>query len=345
MKRFSALLILFLLCAWSQTAKAQAADSWVSVPLEGDQLSVQMPKSYKLTDIKDFSFDRFKLDGRVYTATEDGVDYTVLSLVDTGEPKDALVRYVGTLDYCADLIWESFLKPRRDQLSEEARLQSRMFYAGELNWTSLMVNKVWYLPQGREYTIKLANRPGKTQFYYAGRQLYILIVLDEDANSIAAARFVNSFRVKKDVDPKLIPLGSGGGIGPGGGPGIGMGIGPGRGGNAAGGAAPATEANGTTDYNKVFSGKDVTQKARILSKPEPTYTETARKYSVTGTVVIRAVFSSSGEVTQIRVISGLPHGLTTMAVDAAKGIRFIPAAKDGRDVSMWFQLEYNYNLY
>jgi TonB family protein len=340
MKRLSAFLVLLLVCVWSQTTRAQAADSWVSVPLEGDELTVLMPKSYKSMKIRDFTFERFKLDGLVYTATEDGVDYTVLSLVDKGEPKEAQEAYVGPLDYCADLVWESFLKPRRDQLSEEAQRDSRMSYVDNLHWTN-----TWYLPAGREYKIRLANRPGKTQFYVAGRRLYILIVLDEDANSIAAERFVTSFRVKKDVDPKHIPLGNGGGIGPGIGSGIGPGVGPGRGGNVGGAAPPATEANGATDYNKVFSGKDVTQKVRILSKPEPTYTESARKYAVTGTVVIRAVFASSGVVTQLRVFSGLPHGLTAQAVSAAKAIKFTPAQKDGHDVSMWFQLEYNFNLY
>lgn len=343
MKRFSALLILLLVCCWFQTARAQAAGSWVSVPLEGDQLMVLMPKSHKSTKIHDFSFDKFKLDGIVYTATEDGVDYTVLSLVDTGEPKDALSANLGTLDYCADLVWESSLKPLRDQLSEEAERESRMSYGSELNWTSLLVNKVWYLPRGREYKIMIANRPGKTQFYIAGRQIYILMVLNEDANSAAAQRFVDSFRVKKDVDPKLLPLGMGGGMGPGVGPGVGSGLGPGRGGNEEGGTAPAP--SGSTDYTKIFSGKDVTQKARILSKPEPAYTESARKYSVTGTVIIRAVFANSGEVTKMRVVSGLPHGLTVMAVNAAKQIKFTPAQKDGHDVSMWFQLEYNFNLY
>ena len=99
------------------------------------------------------------------------------------------------------------------------------------------------------------------------------------------------------------------------------------------------------DYNKVFNGKDVTSKARILSKPEPQYTEDARKNQVTGTVVLRAVFSSSGQVTQIRAVSGLPYGLTERAIAAARNIKFTPATKDGHNVSMWFQLEYNFNLY
>ena len=143
-----------------------------------------------------------------------------------------------------------------------------------------------------------------------------------------------------------IGTGTGGGIGPG----EGGGIGPGRGGNIgggdfnAGGGGPGGGGGGT-DYNKIFSGKDVTTKARVLSKPEPQYTEEARKNQITGTVVLRAVFSSSGQVTQIKAVQGLPNGLTERAIAAARQIRFTPATKDGRAVSMWMQLEYNFNLY
>jgi TonB family protein len=157
----------------------------------------------------------------------------------------------------------------------------------------------------------------------------------------------------KSTDPSSGPgTGNGMGTGKGGGmgPGEGGGLGPGRGGNIGGGdyhegGGGPGGGGGGTDYNKIFSGKDVTSKARILSKPEPQYTEDARKNQVTGTVVLRAVFSSSGQVTQIRAVSGLPYGLTDRAIAAARNIKFTPATKDGRNVSMWFQLEYNFNLY
>ncbi|HKO60048.1 MAG TPA: energy transducer TonB, partial [Pyrinomonadaceae bacterium] len=138
----------------------------------------------------------------------------------------------------------------------------------------------------------------------------------------------------------------GGGIGPG----EGGGIGPGRGGNIGGGdyregGGGAGGGGGGTDYNKIFSGRDVTSKARVLSKPEPQYTEEARKNQITGTVVLRAVFTSGGAVTNIRAVSGLPYGLTERAIAAARQIKFVPATKDGRQVSMHIQLEYNFNLY
>ncbi|HYX27763.1 MAG TPA: TonB family protein, partial [Pyrinomonadaceae bacterium] len=144
-----------------------------------------------------------------------------------------------------------------------------------------------------------------------------------------------------------IGSGNGGGVGPG----DGGGYGPGRGGNTGGGdrneggGGPGGGGGGGPDYNKVFSGKEVTSKARVLEKPEPTYTEAARKNQITGTVVLRAVFSSSGQVTSIHAVSGLPDGLTERAIAAAKNIRFVPATKDGHPVSMWMELQYNFNLY
>ena len=96
---------------------------------------------------------------------------------------------------------------------------------------------------------------------------------------------------------------------------------------------------------QTFTGRDVNQKARVISKPEPSYTEAARQAQTTGTVVLRAVFSATGEVANIRLVSGLPDGLSERAIAAARQIKFIPAVKDGRFASMWIQLEYNFNLY
>src|SRR6185503_12954825 len=156
----------------------------------------------------------------------------------------------------------------------------------------------------------------------------------------------------KSTDPSSGPgTGNGIGTGKGGGigPGEGGGLGPGRGGNIgggdfnAGGGGPGGGGGG--DYSRIFTGKDVTTKARLISKPEPQYTEEARKNQITGTVVLKCVFSSSGQVTNIKTVSGLPNGLTERAIAAARQIKFVPATKDGHQVSMWMQLEYNFNLY
>ncbi len=94
----------------------------------------------------------------------------------------------------------------------------------------------------------------------------------------------------------------------------------------------------------ILSSAEVTTRARVLAKPEPEYTQSAKQSGIVGGVVLRAVFSADGTVKHLIVLNYLPHGLTENAVAAARRIRFEPATKDGRRVSMAFQLEYYFNL-
>src|SRR3989442_7809664 len=150
--------------------------------------------------------------------------------------------------------------------------------------------------------------------------------------------------------------GDGGGVGTGNGQGIGEGkgngFGPGEDGNIGGGRntrgnGGSSGANGSDPrgINRIFSVNDVTQRAKVISKPEPQYTEEARRNQITGTVVLRVVFSAAGEVTNIHPIKSLPGGLTEKAIAAARQIRFVPATKNGQLVPVYMQLEYNFNLY
>jgi protein TonB len=97
--------------------------------------------------------------------------------------------------------------------------------------------------------------------------------------------------------------------------------------------------------DNLVSDGGLVRKPRILSKPEPVYTEEARQNQITGTVVLSAVFSETGEVTNIQVIRGLSHGLNERAIEAAKRITFVPAESNGKKVSFQMTLEYNFNLY
>jgi TonB family protein len=152
--------------------------------------------------------------------------------------------------------------------------------------------------------------------------------------------------------------GTGGGIGSNEGLGIGDGRGNGFGhgedGNTGVGTksigccspgGSAGEGYGSDRHGRPYSGNEVEQRARLLLKPEPQYTEEARRNQITGTVVLRVVFESSGEVAQIRAVRTLPFGLTERAIAAARQIKFAPAMKSGHAVSVHMQLEYNFNLY
>jgi len=72
--------------------------------------------------------------------------------------------------------------------------------------------------------------------------------------------------------------------------------------------------------------------AEITSKPKPDYTDEARKLRLEGEVLLRAVFSTSGEVRVLDVVRGLGHGLDENAIRAAQQIRFKPALKEGHPV-------------
>jgi protein TonB len=147
--------------------------------------------------------------------------------------------------------------------------------------------------------------------------------------------------------------GHGGGFGTNEGLGIGEGNGPGFGpgekGNMGGGSNEAGCCGGGGGPNgsldRPFVGSQVEQRARLLSKPEPQYTDEARKNQITGTVTLRVIFSSAGEVVQIRAVNTLPFGLTERAIAAARQIKFLPAMKGGQPVSVFMQLEYNFHLY
>ena len=97
--------------------------------------------------------------------------------------------------------------------------------------------------------------------------------------------------------------------------------------------------------NHIFGPKDVTTKARILSKPVPEYTEEARKNQATGTVILLLILTSDGKVKGFLPIATLPYGLTEMSIEAARRIRFSPATIDGKPVSQFIKVEYNFNIY
>ncbi len=70
----------------------------------------------------------------------------------------------------------------------------------------------------------------------------------------------------------------------------------------------------------------------ILSKPNPVYTEEARRLHVQGEVLLRVVFAASGKLQVLGVTRGLGHGLDQAALQAAQKIEFKPARRNGQPV-------------
>jgi TonB family protein len=80
----------------------------------------------------------------------------------------------------------------------------------------------------------------------------------------------------------------------------------------------------------------------IVYREKAKYTEEARDKGVAGTVVLNVVFTADGKITNVRVVKGLPDGLTEKAIEAALKIRFNPAVKDGAPVSVSGNLEFTF---
>src|SRR5689334_21083249 len=82
--------------------------------------------------------------------------------------------------------------------------------------------------------------------------------------------------------------------------GIGAGIGP--------GIRPVPAPTYTTPPATLVDSKPVR-----LSSPRPQYTEEARANKISGTVMLRVQVDMDGSVNAVRVVSGLPYGLTEQA--------------------------------
>jgi TonB family protein len=122
---------------------------------------------------------------------------------------------------------------------------------------------------------------------------------------------------------------NGTGIGRGIGPGKGNGVGPGEGGGFGGG---------------VFKvGGGVTAPV-ALSKPEPEYSEEARKAKHQGEVRLQVIVDEKGMPQQITIRKSLGLGLDEKAIEAVQKWRFKPGMKDGKPVAVQVLIDVSFHL-
>jgi len=105
-------------------------------------------------------------------------------------------------------------------------------------------------------------------------------------------------------------------------------------------AAPAPE----KPTGPLRVGGDV--KAPVAThKVEPSYTDVARKASVAGIVIVEAIIDEHGNVDNVKIIKGLPMGLSEEAVEAVKKWKFRPGTLNGDPVPVIFNLTVNFTLH
>jgi protein TonB len=93
----------------------------------------------------------------------------------------------------------------------------------------------------------------------------------------------------------------------------------------------------------ILVGGEVQPPERTYS-PQPTYTEIARKARIQGVVIVQAIIDKEGNVTNVKVLKGLPMGLEESAVEAIKQWKFKPATLHGKPVTVYYNLTVNFKL-
>ena len=93
-----------------------------------------------------------------------------------------------------------------------------------------------------------------------------------------------------------------------------------------------------------FQPKEVDTKAEITAKPDPVYTREARRAGVQGIVTLKLLLLPDGKLDRIKVVRGLPYGLTENAIRAACEVKFKPAVKAGNPVAQWVTIQYGFQL-
>ena len=90
-------------------------------------------------------------------------------------------------------------------------------------------------------------------------------------------------------------------------------------------------------------GGNITEPQK-LSGPNPIYPEAARRARIQGVVVLECTIGKDGRVQSVKVLRGLPLGLTETAVDAVNKWKFQPSTLNGKPVEVLYILTVRFNL-
>ena len=61
-------------------------------------------------------------------------------------------------------------------------------------------------------------------------------------------------------------------------------------------------------------------------------------------MIVQAIIDKQGAVTNVKVLKGLPMGLSEQAVEAIKKWKFKPATLNGKPVDVYYNLTVNFRL-
>jgi protein TonB len=113
-------------------------------------------------------------------------------------------------------------------------------------------------------------------------------------------------------------------------------------GGVPGGVVGGVE-GGVVDEAPIRIGGEVVAPV-LRTKVQPVYPEIARKARVQGTVIVEAIIDRQGNVTDARILRGLPMGVSEAAVAAIQKWKYTPATLNGRPVSVYLTVTVTFTL-
>jgi periplasmic protein TonB len=85
-------------------------------------------------------------------------------------------------------------------------------------------------------------------------------------------------------------------------------------------------------------------KPKPISVPQPGYTDDAQAAAIEGKVRVQLTVDESGKVVDVKLISGLGHGLDEAALAAARRATFEPALRCGKPTQATFTISMRFKL-
>ncbi|HEV7891174.1 MAG TPA: energy transducer TonB [Pyrinomonadaceae bacterium] len=95
----------------------------------------------------------------------------------------------------------------------------------------------------------------------------------------------------------------------------------------------------------IYFWQETDERAVLTYRPPTRFPREARRDDLVETVRLRVVLAADGEVKHPLVMSGSESPFLEPSIEAAKGTKFKPAVKDGRAVSQFVTLEFNFSTH
>lgn len=105
--------------------------------------------------------------------------------------------------------------------------------------------------------------------------------------------------------------------------------------------------NGEPTFDTIyFAGLDGISVPKCVTCPDPPYTTEARAAHFQGVVIIGALITTEGKVTELRAIKDPKNGLAELSIQFIRNWKLLPAKDaNGKPVAVWVPIEVSFRLF